>query len=105
MPYLAYRVKRDTLFLGHSEMAARMRAFDWSRTSIGRCEAWPQSVRAIVRMMLTSRYAMWMGQGPDLTFFYNDAYARMTLGAKHPWALGRRASDVWAAKLQSLRSL
>ena len=37
---------------------------------------WPQSVRAIVRMMLTSRYAMWMGWGPDLTFFYNDAYAR-----------------------------
>ena len=46
--------------------------------------------------MLTSRYAMWMGWGPDLTFFYNDAYARMTLGAKHPWALGRPASQVWA---------
>jgi signal transduction histidine kinase len=46
--------------------------------------------------MLTSRYAMWMGWGPELGFFYNDAYARMTLGAKHPWALGRPASEVWA---------
>ena len=36
----------------------------------------------MVRILLTSRYAMWMGWGPDLTFFYNDAYARMTLGAK-----------------------
>jgi signal transduction histidine kinase len=39
---------------------------------------------------------MWMGWGPNLTFFYNDAYARMTLGKKHPWALGRRADEVWA---------
>ena len=46
--------------------------------------------------MLTSRFAMWMGWGPDLTFFYNDAYGSMTLGAKHPWALGRPARDVWA---------
>ena len=44
----------------------------------------------------TSRYAMWMGWGPELTFLYNDAYARMTLGAKHPWALGRPAREVWA---------
>ena len=41
--------------------------------------------------MLTSRYAMWLGWGPDLAFLYNDAYAHMTLGAKHPWALGRPA--------------
>ena len=39
---------------------------------------------------------MWMGWGPELTFFYNDAYGAMTLGAKHPWALGRPSRDVWA---------
>jgi signal transduction histidine kinase len=27
---------------------------------------------------------------------YNDAYGQMTLGVKHPWALGRPASEVWA---------
>jgi PAS domain S-box-containing protein len=46
--------------------------------------------------MLDSRYAMWLGWGPDFTFFYNDAYARMTLGPKHPWALGRSAREVWS---------
>ena len=86
----------DSLFVGTSELAALMRRTDWARTSMGPIEGWPQSVRAIVRMMLTSRYAMWMGWGPDLRFFYNDAYARMTLGAKHPWALGRPASEVWS---------
>ncbi|HTI39046.1 MAG TPA: ATP-binding protein [Vicinamibacterales bacterium] len=47
-------------------------------------------------MMLTSRYAMWMGWGPQLNFFYNDAYARMTLADKHPWALGKPAAQVWS---------
>jgi signal transduction histidine kinase len=77
-------------------MAARMREVDWGRTPVGPVDGWPHSVRAIVRMMLTSRYAMWMGWGRELTFFYNDAYAQMTLGAKHPWALGKPASEVWA---------
>ena len=86
----------ETLFVGSSEMATLMREADWSQTGVGGADQWPQSVRAIIRLMLTSRYAMWMGWGPDLTFFYNDAYARMTLGAKHPWALGKPARQVWA---------
>ena len=48
------------------------------------------------RILLTSRFAMWMAWGPDLTFFCNDAYRRDTLGEKYPWALGRSARDVWA---------
>jgi signal transduction histidine kinase/FixJ family two-component response regulator len=58
-------------------------------------ESWPQHLRIPVRMMLSSRFAMWMGWGPALTFLYNDAYARMTLGKKHPWALGKMAKEVW----------
>ena len=38
---------------------------------------------------------MWMAWGPELTFFCNDAYRRDTLGTKYPWALGRRADEVW----------
>src|SRR6185437_10768249 len=29
------------------------------------------------------------------TFLYNDAYAKMTLGKKHPWALGKPSQKVW----------
>ncbi len=86
----------DTLFVGTSELASLMRTTDWSQTPVGVPGTWPASVCAIIRMMLTSRYAMWMGWGPELTFFYNDAYARMTLGEKHPWALGKPASRVWS---------
>ncbi len=85
----------DELFSTSSEMARLMRDHDWSATPMGPSETWPRSMRATVRIMLTSRFAMWMGWGPDLTFFYNDAYGAMTLGAKHPWALGRPSREVW----------
>ena len=73
-----------------------MRSKDWTSTSLGPPDTWPQSLRIVVRIMLTSRYAMWMGWGPDLAFLYNDAYAHMSLGTKHPWALGRPAREVWS---------
>ena len=79
---------------GGGEMGARMRAHDWAETPLGPPETWPQSLRTVVRILLTSRYQMWMGWGEDLTFFYNDAY-RPTLGVKHGWALGRPAREVW----------
>ena len=84
----------DDCLAGGGEMGSLMRAFDWSRTPLGPVEAWPQSLKTAVRIMLTSRYAMWMAWGPELTFFCNDAY-RPTLGVKHAWALGSRADRVW----------
>ena len=61
-----------------------MQSFDWSQTPLGPVERWPQSLKTTVRIMLTSRYAMWMAWGPELTVFYNDAYTP-TLGIKHEW--------------------
>ena len=69
--------------------------FDWGKTPLGELGAWPQSLKNMVRVMLTSRFAMWMSWGPELTFLYNDAYAKMTLGKKHPWALGKPSHVVW----------
>jgi PAS domain S-box-containing protein len=81
---------------GGGEVGALMRAYDWSSSLLGPVEQWPEGLKTAVRIMLTSRYAMWLGWGESLVFLYNDSYARMTLGKKHPWALGQRAQDVWA---------
>ena len=86
----------SSLFAGGGELGQLIRQVDWSKTGLGPAESWPQSLRTVVRILLTSRYAMWMGWGPDLTFLYNDTYAEMTLGKKHPWALGRPAREVWS---------
>jgi PAS domain S-box-containing protein len=75
-------------------MGGRMRALDWTTTPLGPVAAWPQSLKTIVRVMLDSRYAMWMLWGPELTFFCNDAYLP-TVGMKRDWVLGARSDKVW----------
>ncbi|MGA3132215.1 MAG: ATP-binding protein [Terracidiphilus sp.] len=77
------------------EMHRLVEGFDWAATPLGPAAAWPDSLKAVVRILLTSRFPMWMAWGPDLTFLYNDAYRRTTLGKKHPWALGKPAAQVW----------
>jgi hypothetical protein len=79
---------------GGGEVGARLRALDWQANPLGVPEAWPQSLKTIVRMMLDSRYAMWMLWGPELTFFCNDAYLP-TVGIKRDWVLGARSDKVW----------
>ena len=86
---------RDTL-LAAGAVGRDLLAVDWARTPLGPLERWSQSLQAVVGIVLTSRFSMWMAWGPELTFFCNDAYRRDTLGTKYPWALGRRADEVWA---------
>jgi two-component sensor histidine kinase len=77
------------------EMGALTREFDWSKTSLGPPETWPQSLRVTVRLVLTSRHPMFIWWGPELIQFYNDAY-RETMGPeRHPSALGARGRECW----------
>jgi PAS domain S-box-containing protein len=85
---------RFDFLAGGGEMGERMRALDWTKTPLGPVAAWPQSLKTIVRVMLDSRYAMWMLWGPELTFFCNDAYLP-TVGMKRDWVLGARSDKVW----------
>ena len=82
-------------FPGGGEMGARMRAYDWGTTPLGPPEGWPQSLKTAVRIILTSRYPMFVWWGRDRINFYNDAYIPV-LGTRHPAALGRPAKDIWA---------
>ncbi|WP_022976454.1 ATP-binding protein [Nevskia ramosa] len=84
-----------TFFGASGEMAERMARHDWASTTVGTPDSWPLSLQTAVRILLGSRFAMWVGWGDDLAFFYNDAY-RPTLGIKHDWALGRATHEVWS---------
>ncbi len=76
-------------------MAKHMRAHDWASTSLGDPLQWPQSLKLAVRILLTSKFEMWIGWGPDIAFLYNDAY-RPTLGSKHGRALGMPTRELYA---------
>lgn len=86
--------KATDFLAGGGEMGERIRAKDWSQTSLGPAEQWPQSLKTIVRIMLTSRQPIWIGWGPDLIKLYNDPY-KAIVGGKHPDALGQPAAVVW----------
>ena len=89
-------MKDNTVFDGSGEMCSIMRAYDWKSSPLGPVDDWPQSLKTAVQILLSSRFSMWMAWGPELVFFYNDAYRKATLGEKHPWALGRPAREVWS---------
>src|SRR5580692_2485903 len=87
--------QRAPLLDGPGEVRALMRACAWSATPLGSPESWPASLSAVVRVMLTSRFAMWMAWGPELTFLCNDDYLP-TVGIKRDWVMGSRSDRVWA---------
>src|SRR5881396_1971035 len=82
------------IFIGDGEMARLMRAHDWAATPLGPPERWPHALKVALRILLTSKFEMWLGWGPDVHFFYNDAY-RPTLGLKHPRSLGMPTRELW----------
>ena len=78
-----------------SEMAERVRAFDWASTPLGPIEGWSLGLRTAVRLCLASDFAMLVVWGPDLIKIYNDRYVDILGAEKHPAALGRPAREVW----------
>ena len=80
---------------GGGELGALTREFDWSQSSIGVPENWPQGLQATLAILLHSAFPMFLFWGEDLICFYNDAY-RPSLGqeGKHP-AVGKKGREVW----------
>jgi PAS domain S-box-containing protein len=90
----ASEFSRIWLLPGDSEMARRMRKFDWSKTGLGPVEHWSQPLRTSVSTCLECAFPFVLWWGPEHVTIYNDEY-RSVLGEKHPAALGDRASNVW----------
>ena len=86
------------------EMGERMRAFDWSDSPLGPPERWPQALRTATRIVLSTKFPMFVAWGPELRFLYNDGYAEI-LGNKHPFALGHAFEDVWAEIWDEIRTI
>lgn len=76
------------------DMGALTRAHDWSVTPLGPLSTWPQSLRSALSVCLNTGAVSAIYWGPEFRILYNDAYGP-ALGARHPWALGRRVSEVW----------
>jgi PAS domain S-box-containing protein len=91
---LQIRASDDWLTDG-GEMGRLMRAHDWSATQLGPVTDWPHSLKTAVRIILGSRYPMFVWWGRELINLYNDGYVPM-LGKRHPAALGKSARVIWS---------
>jgi diguanylate cyclase (GGDEF)-like protein len=78
---------------GDGAMAATMRAFDWSSSSLGRPDTWPAALRAAVRTMLNTRHPVQIFWGADGALLYNDGF-RETLDVDPSATLGRPVRKV-----------
>jgi PAS domain S-box-containing protein len=85
-----------TLGFLHSpgEMAALIRAFDWSSTTLGPIERWPQSLKTITGFLVRSPVPIVLLWGPDGVMIYNDAYS-VFAGGRHPQLLGSKVREGW----------
>ena len=88
-------LSEETQFpLGGGELGALIRRFDWSKTSLGPVEAWPQSLKSITGMLLLSPVPIVLLWGEDGVMIYNDAYSAFA-GGRHPQILGSKVREGW----------
>jgi len=79
---------------GGGAMGRRIRKFDWSATSLGPIDRWPQSLRSALSICLNSNFPIAIYWGSDLLLLYNDEWSPIP-GEKHPGVLGRPAREAW----------
>ncbi len=76
-------------------MAGLIRSHNWAATPLGPSEEWPSSLKAMVRMALTTRHPVFIFWGPEHICLYNDAYSASLGPEKHPAILGMPAHQAW----------
>ena len=73
-----------------------MLAFPWATTPVGPMDSWPQQLRLLVQVMLSSEFPMMIVWGTEYTQLYNDGFRPILGTGKHPGALGRSARETWS---------
>ena len=105
VPYSPAPESQLAFLEGGGEMGGRMRDFDWSRTPLGAPVTWPQPLKTLVGLMLTSQQPMFLAWGHAQTWLYNDAFIPI-MGSKHPERLGRPAiAEVWSEAREVLEPM
>lgn len=86
-----------------NECATIIQSIDWSNTSLGTMNQWPQCLHITLATILNSKFPMFIFWGNDHICFYNDA-ARFRSEGRHPFALGKTAEVVWKDSWEAIKS-
>ncbi len=85
---------KQTLIDRCGESGRLIAARDWARTSLGPIQAWPQSLKSSLSLLLLSPVPIVMLWGEDGVMLYNDAYS-VFAGGRHPHLLGSKVREGW----------
>ena len=83
---------------GDGDVAVLIRGLDWSASSLGGLEGWPQSLRTLIDVCLAYPLPCAVVCGPDRLLLYNDLCAHLQ-GDAHPSALGMPAGSAFPEAL------
>lgn len=92
----AHTISPMPFISNNGEMAKLIIEQDWTQTSLGHPNTWPQSLKTTLSILINSKFPTVLFWGKDLVCFYNDAF-RPSLGieGKHPWSLGKKGEEMW----------
>ncbi|KAI5203274.1 hypothetical protein E4T38_05252 [Aureobasidium subglaciale] len=71
-----------------------IRSANWTSTSLGALESWPQDLIQLCHVCLLDSQPRLLVIGSERAMFYNEAYSEIC-GDRHPSALGQPLADVW----------
>lgn len=83
-----------TKIMGNSELARRIRAYDWASTPLGPINNWSSELVTVLNLVLSLPTPARLLWSPGLILLFNDKYAAI-LGRRHPDALGKPARQVF----------
>ncbi len=87
-------ISADDWLLRGGEAGRLIAARDWSSTALGPIDAWPQSLKTALGLLLLSPVPIVMLWGEDGIMLYNDAYS-VFAGGRHPALLGSKVREGW----------
>ena len=77
------------------KMAAVINAKNWEATPVGIMDTWPVGLHSTLRIMLKSKFPMFLFWGNELTCFYNDAcHDSMGIDGNHSDILGKSGAGM-----------
>lgn len=81
---------------GGGETGKLIRAKDWTKTSLGEPDNWPQSLCTIVALMLNNPFGMYIAWGKDYTQIYNDGFLPILDNTQQTDSVGNSANKTFS---------
>jgi PAS domain S-box-containing protein len=86
---------KTALGSGGGRVGATLREFDWSTTSLGLPQGWPEAFRVSLKIVLNTDHPMLIWWGDERRQFYNDGFSEIAGPVLRTTGLGAPGKKCW----------